>query len=322
MKSIFKISLLILGVALSSCSYQFDLDKLKSEPKIVLYSYPGFKDTTIIRLSESMPVSRIEQKSSDLSKTKIQMFKNDKSIPVYWTNDSIPGIPAKSFYTLLKFSVGDVIKIRTEGILKDIEAQTQVPEIFPLKSIDLIHKQSINNQIQFQIKFQDNILETNYYAIKIDRKTMYWTDGEYSEINNTIEPDLTDEPLLKNTSGLNDIFLIDNDYIYNLYYWSDHDINGRDYTLRLNTNYMSDYEDHGLNHVICKTQYKVTLYTLSIDLYLYLNSLRNQMGNNMGNAELAPIRPTYTNISNGIGILGGCQVLSSEWINNLKTNEL
>lgn len=42
----------------SSCTYNFDLDDVEASPKLVLYSYPGSGDTTVVRLSRSLPVSQ------------------------------------------------------------------------------------------------------------------------------------------------------------------------------------------------------------------------------------------------------------------------
>lgn len=42
---------------LSSCTYHFELDDVGASQKLVLYSYPGSGDTTVVHLSRSLPVS-------------------------------------------------------------------------------------------------------------------------------------------------------------------------------------------------------------------------------------------------------------------------
>lgn len=131
------------------------------------------------------------------------------------------------------------------------------------------------------------------------------------------------EPLLNNSSGLDDILMNENDFYQNLYYWDDTKIQGKSYTFRLNTYYMADYEDDfitpdGYEHIVCKTKYRVILYSLSEEFYKFLKSLNEQKNNGLGHSELAPIRATYTNVINGIGVVGGCRILRTQWIDNLK----
>ena len=51
--------MIILGVSLlfTSCVYHFDLDEAEGIPKLVVYSYPGSGDTTVVRFSRSLPVT-------------------------------------------------------------------------------------------------------------------------------------------------------------------------------------------------------------------------------------------------------------------------
>ena len=65
---------------------------------------------------------------------------------------------------------------------------------------------------------------------------MYY-DEEY-----TAYMDWNDEPLLKVSAGLDEILIGDYTYYEQLYIWSDEKIQGKNYTLRLNKTYISDYE--------------------------------------------------------------------------------
>ena len=156
----------------------------------------------------------------------------------------------------------------------------------------------------------------------MERKQLFWNDGKYSEESNTLALNLDDEPLLNTSSGLDDILMIENGFYRNLYYWDDTKIQGKSYTLRLNTYYETDYEDdfitpEGVEHIKCQVKYRISLYNLSEEFYRYLKSLNDQKNNGLGNSELAPIRSTYTNVSNGIGVVGGCRMFRTEWIDNL-----
>ncbi|MEI3342709.1 MAG: DUF4249 family protein [Coprobacter fastidiosus] len=161
-----------------------------------------------------------------------------------WTNDSIPGIPAQSYYVVKKYKDGDKINITASADgMKTVSAATIIPKPFPLKSVDLIRKETDMDKLQFQIHFDDDASTKDYYAMRIEYKQMYWSNGNYSESISPIVFDLDDEPLLNNSSGLDDILMNENDFYQNLYYWDDTKIQGKSYTFRLNTYYMANYED-------------------------------------------------------------------------------
>ncbi len=91
------------------------------------------------------------------------------------------------------------------------------------------------------------------------------------------------------------------------------------YTLRLKTYYSMDYVSmwDGYSY---KYSYKVYLYKLSRELYLYLKSMNDVKNNDLGHKGLAPIRSHYSNVENGIGVVGGCRVMETEWICNVSTD--
>ena len=45
-----------------------------------------------------------------------------------------------------------------------------------------------------------------------------------------------------------------------------------------------------------------------------MKSLNEQKNNELGNVELAPMRATYTNVENGFGLVGGCCLRQTEWM--------
>lgn len=56
-------------------------------------------------------------------------------------------------------------------------------------------------------------------------------------------------------------------------------------------------------------------------MYTYLEALNRIQNNDLGKYGLAPIRSHYTNVENGIGLLGGCNVYESDWISSPKEKE-
>mgnify|MGYP001535179863 FL=1 len=45
-----------------------------------------------------------------------------------------------------------------------------------------------------------------------------------------------------------------------------------------------------------------------------MNDVKN---NDLGHKGLAPIRSHYSNVENGIGVVGGCRITETEWMKNL-----
>ena len=131
--------------------------------------------------------------------------------------------------------------------------------------------------------------------------------------------DWDDEPLLKVSAGLDEILIGDYTYYEQLYIWSDEKIQGKNYTLRLNKTYISDYETSIQDEVYTnRKQYKVCLYSLSEEFYHYLKSMNEQVNNKLGESELAPVRPTYANVANGLGLVGGCRMIQTEWMDSVE----
>ena len=308
MKHLYHILLPVYIGLLSSCTYHFELDDVGASPKLVLYSYPGSGDTTVVHLSRSLPVSQKGELGRGLKGADVRFSVNGEAVSLAWTDDSIPGVPAQSYYAVKTYEDGDKVNITAAAEGRKVVLKGGEP-----------------NQLQFWIHFTDNAQTKDYYALKVERKRQFWNDSEYSVENSSLTLNLDDEPLLNTSSGLDDILMIENGFYRNLYYWDDTKIKGKSYTVRLNTNYEADYEDDfitpdGVEHIKCQVKYRISLYSLSEEFYRYLKSLNDQKNNGLGNSELAPIRSTYTNVINGIGVVGGCRMFQTKWIDNLQEN--
>ena len=46
--------------------------------------------------------------------------------------------------------------------------------------------------------------------------------------------------------------------------------------------------------------------------------MNEQVNNKLGESELAPVRPTYTNVTNGLGLVGGCRMIQTEWMDSVE----
>lgn len=334
MKHLYHILLPVYIGLLSSCTYHFELDDVGASPKLVLYSYPGSGDTTVVHLSRSLPVSQKGELVRGLKGADVHLSVNGEAVPLAWTDDSIPGVPAQSYYAVKAYEDGDKVNITAAAErMKAVSSATVVPSRFPLTSIKLALKDGEPNLLQFRIGFTDNAQTKDYYALKVERKQLFWNDGKYSEESSTLALNLDDEPLLNTSSGLDDILMIENGFYRNLYYWDDTKIKGKSYTVRLNTNYEADYEDDfitpdGTEHIKRQVKYRISLYSLSEEFYRYLKSLNDQKNNGLGNSELAPIRSTYTQCHKRDRCRGRMQDVPDEMdrqftgkLNNNKKNE-
>ena len=70
--------------------------------------------------------------------------------------------------------------------MKAVSSATVVPSRFPLTSIKLALKDGEPNLLQFRIGFTDNAQTKDYYALKVERKQLFWNDGKYSEESSTL----------------------------------------------------------------------------------------------------------------------------------------
>lgn len=56
-----------------------------------------------------------------------------------------------------------------------------IPAEFPLETIKLIQKPENQSMLQFQIRFTDPAATPNRYAVRVERKQMFWNNGVYTE---------------------------------------------------------------------------------------------------------------------------------------------
>lgn len=302
----------------SACSYHFDIEEMGENPKLVIYSFPGNQDTTFIQVSKSISMSSKQDRQTALSGAKITFCVNGKEKEVQYAEEGSTSMPQACNYVLEKFYPGDRIEIKAEAEnLPAVSSRTEIPAFFPLKQFNLVKKLDIYGKkiIQFQISLQDDPSETNYYGVIIEKMTDY--SGSYY-ISNLTLLNTEEEPLLRQ-GALDNLLLGDSYDTYGgMYIFSDNKINGKEYTLRLNDN--NSYQpnsDSPDGTRWSRFYYRVTVFGLSADYYLYAKNILDLRNNELGRYGLSPIRPTYTNIQNGLGLLGGYSMGQSEWLENI-----
>ena len=119
------------------------------------------------------------------------------------------------------------------------------------------------------------------------------------------------EPLLQPLGELDGDFGYDNDYYQNFYIFNDTQINGQTYTLHLN---LSRYHDTQSDYNYLPVQYQVQLFHLVPEFYRYVKSINDLDNNELAQGGFSLLSPTYTNVHNGIGIVGGYCMSQSNWL--------
>lgn len=312
---------LLLVVCLVSCNYELNLDEVDTKEKLVLYCFPSNSDTTIIQLSKSVPIGQKYTSNTRINNADINLTVNGKAQNIYWNEDSTTSLPAQCYYALGKWTKDDIIQLRANvEHLPAITAQTSIPDKFPLKEIRLEPLEGSSNIMQVQVTFKDNATTNDYYGIRLVKKEINRMDDEELVSFHSVEFDLKEEPLLNNQADLDEIFMFSNKYFQNLYIWKDEKNQGQEYTLHLAMDYQKDFDVEWSDHSY-KAEYKIYLYALSPEYFKYLQALNKINSNDLGSHGFSSIPLNFSNVSGGIGVIGGYQISETEWLKNLRISQ-
>lgn len=315
-----KQNIILLGAVLlsiTSCSYSFDISGINADKKLVAYCFPGNGDTTLIQLSSSVPLQSDDYLISGVKEADIMFSINGESKSI----ERLAPSQGPHFFTTEVFKPGDHIQMAAlVQNLPPISASTSIPELFGLNKITLKLGHSNNTKcVEFQINFTDQANHKDYYGIRIEGKQEIWEND--SLVSSFVYPyyiDTNKEPLLKNSTQLDDLFMPPPDQFQDIYIWDDFNIQGKNYTLKPGVYYRPNTEQTWNEE---KTEYiyryRINLYTFSEAFYKYLKNINEINNNQLGDSDLAPKRPSYTNIENGFGVLGGYSLVQTEWLDNI-----
>ena len=116
------------------------------------------------------------------------------------------------------------------------------------------------------------------------------------------------EPLLQPLSGVDGDFGFENEFYQQFYVFSDAQIDGQTYTLRLNINQWASELN---THMARPAEFQVLLYHLTPEFYRFVKSINDIDNNELAQSGFSLLSPTFTNITGGIGILGAYAVAES-----------
>lgn len=320
-------------LSLSSCKDDFDIDKIQSDPKLILYCMPTVGDTTLIRLTRSLPVNH-KGSIMPVTTAHIDYTVNGKAAEVINMGDG-------SYKAVAHQEVGDRVDIAAEtDSLPAVSASTTILDAIEIDTptIRRVHLYSNYDEqaedfYQIAATFTDPKATKDYYAVQVVSATITRRGGIYTGSGDEDYPRYTDEtdttemvrriyldsePLLSGLGQVDyDFGYDDNDYEH-FYIFTDDDINGKTYTLHLNMWRDRDHEfikrpDGSLDNVEVSPYYRVILYHIPPEFYHFVHSIGSLDNNDLAKAGLSNIAPSYGNVKGGIGMTAGYHKTTTMW---------
>lgn len=300
---------LLAVMTLAGCKDRFDIDSYREDPKTVLYAFPSGTDSTMIRISGSIPPGA-ETVQPMLSPAALETF-------IYKVNgaerkaDFVESENGKTlvYRVFARLKAGDKVEIQAKlKGMAPVEAHSTVPEQVPVtltevKEVERYDTDGYKNRYwQFAARFTDEASTHDYYAVRVLSKNDFSTES--------MELWTGDEPVLNPMSEVDEALGFENNFYQNFYIFDDADINGKTYTLHLNVDY------YRLDRSFHENPMKVAvaLYKISPEFYRFLRSLNNASNNSLGEVGLAQMSPMYSNVKGGMGLVGAYSVYLTPYV--------
>jgi len=297
----------------SSCESIIEFKAEQTEPKIVIYTL--LQPDSVIRVSVAEGHSIFEEKYEprQITDAIVRLYINGTLTETlaYVPPEPLPGYEPVSQYSHymsggIKPVLGSTYRIEVEVPgLGTAYGEAEVPEPVPLTGVDTLIRPAEwgEKQLIVKLSFRDPAGEENLYRLTAmesegryygDKTVPYSPEVPVSVTEQDVSYSSYKEPLIAPRQE-DDIFgmYLDNSY----YLFTDELIAGKEYTLtmtlRLNQPDTIYYE---FSHTY------FMLHSVSRDLYLGLQSYSAHM-QTRDNFLAEPV-PVYTNVTNGLGIVG------------------
>lgn len=315
--------IILAAMVVCGCEMEFEVDAPTSS-KLYLQCLPGASDTTIVQLYTTVPVGAVYKGSEFLDTAEIDFRINGVAREVKHAGENTGSVMKGCWYIIDKISPEDVVEVRASAKGVDaIHAATVIPPRFPEFSFNYT-----GNAVS--VKFKDDAETEDYYGMIVYCECT--TESEHIHKVETLwlEPSNEADGLWGARLSTNYLDVPFCGWAYGYFksivrVWNDQKCNGKDMNLSLSLGnaYFSEpgYRDEeGRWHVdIPYTQtirYKLRLYRFSKEFYQYAIALDNVENNRFSSMGLAPASYAFTNVENGVGILAGCSMIETEWIEN------
>lgn len=301
----FRYYIIIFFVMLVACQDNMNIKDLQAKNKLVVYCLPTINDTIKIYISPSIPITGSKE-SSD-------------SAYISFTNNGIPEtvhflkriddnqLYKNVYYVVGTHNIGSDISLKVVAKkFPEVRAITTIPTIPEIQSlfVDTIFS-SGKPCTQIKLKIKSRQIKA-YFAVKVIGKESRYNKDKDSMVYHlqTQEIDIHNEPILNNFTKGETAINTDNNFYHNFYVF-DNTTFAKDstYTLHLcipNKSYIS--------------KYKVQLYHITPEFYHFIKSINDTNNNELGNYGISFVQPGYSNIINGIGIVGGYSMKETKWI--------
>lgn len=332
------IYIVLAALSMTSCSDDFDINKISTEPKLILYCMPTVGDTTVIKLTRSLPVNH-KGYIRPVTTANIDYTVNGKAAQIINMGDG-------TYKAVAHQVAGDRIDITAQAdSLAIVSASTSILDAVEISnpSVKKVHLYSNYDDMaedfyQIAATFTDDASTKDYYAVQVVsgsvvRKGEIYTQADGMSTEETNETDtveslrhvyLDSEPLISGLSSVDyELGYEDKDYDH-FYVFTDDDINGKTYTLHLNVWYDKDFENVELpDGTLCLQElspyYRVILYHITPEFYHFVHSIGSLDDNDLAKAGLSNIAPTYSNVQNGFGMHAGYHKAKTPWTRYAKT---
>lgn len=292
--------LFILGllVCLVACEDQIHL-KTNRNMGIAVYCFPTEGDSLDIEVSST---ESVDGQIKELKDVRVSCTLNNKLYPAVFVKDinEKSGIPMQLYRLRHSIKKGDIIGLQAKASGFQTITSTATVPLDPTISRVSLDTLFIKGEWYVQIRCTiKNSPQKNYFAVRVLGQEDY---GDSLAIS-AEGVDTSGEPILNNYNTGDDGFNTSNDFYHDFYTFDNTGITDSTYTLHLN---MPEK-----NYII---GYRVQLFRITPAFYSYMKSLNDIQNNNFNDYGMSFIRPSFTNIQNGIGILGAYSNVQSGWL--------
>lgn len=329
------IYILLAVLSLTACKDDFGIDKVKSTPKLILYCMPTVGDTTVIKLTRSLPVNT-QGDITPVNDAHINYSVNGKTAEIINLDDG-------TYKAVAHQTAGDRITLTAEAEgLPAVSASTTILDAVVIDDVKIkkVHLYSNYEEMaedfyQLSASFTDPGNTKDYYAVQVvdgtithkgeiytQNSSQYRAPSDIADEMDTVESVrqiyLDSEPLINRLGNIDYDFGYDDDDYDHFYLFTDDDINGKTYTLHLNVWYEPGQEtvklpDGSMSSQLVSPYYRVILYHITPEFYHFIHSIGSLDNNDLAKAGLSNIAPSYGNVKGGIGMTAGYHKTKTKW---------
>lgn len=315
-------------MAFASCQDEIDINEITAKPKMAVFCYPcPANDTTIISIQKSLPIKDSHAYDEDdyfttaLPNQSVSFSVNGESRAVEYASDTIGCVPAGNYFAVGKICEGDrvVVEASADG-MEAVTSTTVVPKAQPI--LDIRTSTAIHDNTQYTqllVDIDGRRMKGNYYAVTVNvagefdyanGKGEYGDDIDYIDpqhlsFNSRLYINVQDEPLLSSAFDEDMLFDFGSQFYDNFYIFDGNNVTTDKYTLRLNVSDLWTWHiwDYDFVHNV-SANYVVRLYRIDGAIYKLFRSINELDGNDFAQYGLASFNITYSNVKNGIGVVG------------------